>query len=90
MGLQFLDKPLERRTRAAAEAFRGKLAALQGASSGRAKLEVDQLIASLSKQEKMFAAFDAHHLSEAVKYGNELNEPLQRGLASLKKACPGA
>ena len=90
MGLAVQDKPLERRTRAAAEAFRRKLAVLQRASSNQAKREVDRLVVALSTQEKMFGAFDAHRLSEAAKYGNEVNDPLQRGLASLKKACPGA
>jgi hypothetical protein len=90
MGLEVLNKRLERRTRAAAEAFGRSLVELQRASTPADAARVAALAAPLSLQVKMFAAFDARKLREAQKYGNELNTPLQESLAELPKVCPGA
>jgi hypothetical protein len=90
MGLQVLDRRLERPTRTAAEAFGRSLAELQQASAPADAARVAALAAPLSLQVKMFAAFDARKLPEAQKYGNELNTPLQESLAELPKVCPGA
>jgi hypothetical protein len=90
MGLAVLNKRLERRTRAAAEAFGRALVELQHASTDGGAARVGALAAALSLQVKMFAAFDARKLTEAAKYGNELNTPLQRSLAELSTVCPGA
>jgi len=90
MGLQVLDKRLERRTRAAAEAFGRTLVELQHASTAGGAARAGALAAALSLQVKMFAAFDARRISEADKYGNELNDPLRRSLAELSTVCPGA
>jgi hypothetical protein len=90
MGLEVLNKRLERRTRAAAEAFGRSLVELQRASTEGDAARVGALTAALSLQVKMFAAFDARKLPEAQKYGNELDTPLRQSLAELPNVCPAA
>jgi hypothetical protein len=90
MGLAVLDKRLERRSRAATEAFERTLAELQRSSTTSDAAQIARLAASLSLQTKMFRAFEAHKLGEAARYGNQVNAPLRQALNRLPKTCPSA